>query len=73
MFFTVPIHRAGHDFSCFGFDPETPAEDYEIRFVRTQDPDYLPAVQSPAKFPEALNAVRQAVQATIEDIRSYPT
>jgi len=73
--------RAGHAFSCFGFDPETPAEDYEIHFVRTQDPGYIPpdaeawplyyraAVQTLAAFPEALNAVRQAVQSTIDDIR----
>jgi len=73
--------RSGHDFSCFGFDPETPAEDYEIRFVRAQDPDYIPpdaeawplyyraAVESLAAFPEAVRAVRQAVQATIEEIR----
>ena len=29
-------------FSCFGLDPETPAADYEIHFVRTQDAAYIP-------------------------------
>ena len=24
-------------FSCFGLDPETPAADYEIHFVRIED------------------------------------
>ena len=28
--------------SCFGLDPETPAADYEIHFVRTQDAAYIP-------------------------------
>ena len=29
-------------FSCFGLDPETPAADYQIHFVRTQDAAYIP-------------------------------
>ena len=29
-------------FSCFGLDPETPAADYQIHLVRTQDAAYIP-------------------------------
>ena len=29
-------------FSYFGLDPETPAADYQIHFVRTQDAAYIP-------------------------------
>ena len=31
----------GHCFSCFGLDPDTPSEDYEIRGHRALPPDRL--------------------------------
>ncbi len=60
-------------FSCFGLDPDTPAEDYEIHLVRTADPAYLPpdqeawplyyhaAMEALHHFPEAFAAVIDAV------------
>ena len=59
--------------SRFGLDPETPATDYEIHFVRTTDPGYIPpdseawplyyhaAIDVLKTFPEAYNAVCDAV------------
>lgn len=73
----------GPCFSCFGLDPDTPAEDYQIRLIRASDPAYLPpdseawplyyqaAVECLKAFPAALQAVRNAVEAQIEQIRGH--
>ena len=73
----------GHCFSCFGLDPDTPSEDYEIRLIRTANPAYLPpdseawplyyqaAVESPKAFPAAFEAVLAAVQLVCDQIRGH--
>ena len=47
-------------FSRFGLDPATPAEDYEIHFVKSHDPAYLPPDSEawPLYYRVALEAVR---------------
>ena len=48
-------------FSCFGLDPETPAADYQIHFVRTQDAAYIPPDSEawPLFYAAALEAIKQ--------------
>ena len=74
-------YRNTHCVSCYGFDLETPFEDYEIRFVRVEDPDYIPpdseawplyfqaVTAALATFPDALQAVRRGVQTVLDQVR----
>ena len=68
-------------FSCYGLDPETPSADYEIHFVRAQDPAYLPpdaeawpiyyraAIEVVKQFPGAFEAVVAAVRTACENLK----
>ena len=70
-------------FSCFGLDPETPAADYQIHFVRTQDAAYIPpdceawplfyaaALEAIKQFPGAFDATCQAVTKLCEKLRGH--
>jgi hypothetical protein len=68
-------------FSCFGLDPDTPEIDYEIHFVKTNNPGYIPpdaeawplyyhaAMDTLKDFPEAYNAVCDAVTILCEKLK----
>ena len=70
-------------FSCFGLDPETPAADYQIHFVRTQDAAYIPpdceawplfyaaALEAIKQFPGTFEATCQAVTKLCEKLRGH--
>ena len=68
-------------FSCYGLDPDTPDADYEVRFVRAQDPAYLPpdseawpfyfqaAIEAAKAFPGAVEAILYAVRDVCQSLR----
>ena len=70
-------------FFRFGLDPETPATDYQIHFVRTQDAAYIPpdaeawpllyaaALEAIKQFPGAFDATCQAVTKLCEKLRGH--
>ena len=70
-------------FSCFGLDPETPADDYQIHFVRAQDAAYVPpdaeawplfyavALEAIKQFPGAFDATCVAVTKLCEKLRGH--